>query len=224
MMPRRLLSKASGSPVVQLMERHRPAGEGAVTEFDRLFQVGFEASVHALIDAIEFNTPQPSYGEDVDHSAELFEGLQSLTEAWLKRWNTHSRSLRLSSLEKATDKKRWETLVDFIKRYGRDLYTPKFLNLGNLRAVLHQRVDTYLRRLEEDDDAEARPALLDALDRDIPPPGRRLAKHRDQISSRITPSSRLQQHDDAERSGTLYPARFPRLRSATSVSRGTCGR
>ena len=154
--------------VAQLMERHRPTGEGAVTEFDRLFQVGFEASVHALIDAIEFNTPQPSYGEDVDHSNELFEGLQSLTEAWLKRWNTHSRSLRLSSLEKATDKKRWEALVEFIKRYGRDLFTPKFLNLGNLRAVLHQRVDTFLRRLEEDDDAEVRPALLDALDRDIP--------------------------------------------------------
>ena len=40
------------------------------------------------------------------------------------------------------------------RRYGRDLFTPKFLNLGNLRAVLHQRVDTYLRRLEEDDDAK----------------------------------------------------------------------
>ncbi|MGC3969260.1 MAG: hypothetical protein QM775_18445 [Pirellulales bacterium] len=154
--------------VVQLMERHRPAGEGAVTEFDRLFQMGFEASVHALIDAVEADNPQPSYGEDVEHSAELFEGLQSLTEAWLKRWNTHSRSLRLSSLEKAGEKKRWEALVEFVKRYGRDLFTPKFLNLGNLRTVLHQRVDTYLRTLEENDDAEPRPTLLESLDRDIP--------------------------------------------------------
>jgi hypothetical protein len=154
--------------VVQLMERHRPAGEGAVTEFDRLFQMGFEASVHALIDAVEHDSPHPSYGEDVEHSAELFEGLQSLTEAWLKRWNTHSRSLRLSSLEKAGEKRRWEALVEFVKKYGRDLFTPKFLNLGNLRAVLHQRVDTYLRTLEENDDAEPRPALLEALDRDIP--------------------------------------------------------
>ena len=152
---------------VQLMERHRPVGEGAVTEFDRLFQVGFDASVHALIDAVEFGSPSVSYGEDVEHSTELFEGLQTLTEGWLKRWNTHSRSLRLSSLEKAADKKRWEQLVEFIKRYGKDLFTPKFLNLGNLRAVLHQRVDVYLRRLEEDDYAESRPTLLDALDKDI---------------------------------------------------------
>ncbi|MCE9605828.1 MAG: hypothetical protein K8U03_13110 [Planctomycetia bacterium] len=154
--------------VVQLMERHRPTGDGAVTEFDRLFQVGFEASVQALIDAVEVDSPSLSYGEDVEHSAELYEGLQSLTEGWLKRWNTHSRSLRLSSLEKAADKKRWEALVEFIKRFGRDLFTPKFLNLGNLRAVLHQKVDVYLRRLEEDDDAETRPALLDELDKSIP--------------------------------------------------------
>ena len=154
--------------VVQLMERHRPSGDGAVTEFDRLFQVGFEASVHALIDAVEVDSPDPSYGEDVERSAELYEGLQSLTEGWLKRWNTHSRGLRLSSLEKAADKKRWEALVDFIKRFGRDLFTPKFLNLGNLRAVLHQRVDVYLRSLEDEDDPELRPQLLDELDKSIP--------------------------------------------------------
>lgn len=154
--------------VVQLMERHRPSGDGAVTEFDRLFQVGFEASVQSLIDAVEVDAPGASYGEDVEHSAELYEGLQTLTEGWLKRWNTHSRSLRLSSLEKAGDKKRWEALVDFIKRFGRDLFTPKFLNLGNLRAVLHQKVDVYLKRLEEEDDPESRPQLLDELDKSIP--------------------------------------------------------
>jgi len=154
--------------VVQLMERHRPNGDGAVTEFDRLFQFGFEASVHALIDAVEANSPSATYVEDVDRSAELYEGLQSLTEGWLKRWNTHSRSLRLSSLEKVSEKKRWESLVDFIKRFGRDLFTPKFLNLGNLRAVLHQKVDVYLRRLEEEEDPENHPQLLDELDKSIP--------------------------------------------------------
>ena len=153
--------------VVQLMERHRPIGDGAVTEFDRMFQIGFEASVNALVDAAEAHAKRHDVDEPT-RAAELFEALQTLTEGWLKRWNTHSRSLRLSSLEKAGDRKRWEALVDFIKRYGRDLFTPKFLNLANLRAVLHQKVDVWLRRLEEDEDLEPRLALLDQLDKDIP--------------------------------------------------------
>ncbi len=153
--------------VVQLMERHRPEGDGAVTEFDRMFQIGFEASVNALIDAAEAQTSAPS-GDDATRSTDLFEALQTITEGWLKRWNTHSRSLRLSSLEKAADRKRWEALVEFVKRYGHDLFTPKFLNLANLRAVLHQKVDVWLRRLEADEDLEPRLKLLDDLDRVVP--------------------------------------------------------
>jgi len=153
--------------VVQLMERHRPDGDGAVTEFDRMFQIGFEASVNALVDAAEAHAANPS-GDEATRASDLFEALQTITEGWLRRWNTHSRSLRLSSLEKAADRKRWEALVEFIKRYGHDLFTPKFLNLANLRAVMHQRVDVWLRRLEEDESLEPRLKLLDDLDRVVP--------------------------------------------------------
>jgi hypothetical protein len=153
--------------VIQHMERHRPVGEGAVTEFDRLFQLGFDASVHALIDSIEAASRRPQIEEE-PQSLELFEGLQLLTEGLLRRWNAHARSLRLSSLERAAEKKRWEALVEFVQNYGGDIFTPKFLNLGNLRAVAYQRVDAWLKNLEEDEDAEPRFRLLDDLDGKIP--------------------------------------------------------
>jgi hypothetical protein len=153
--------------VVQHMERHRPTGDGAVTEFDRLFQLAFDACVHTLIDSVEAGAKRPQIEEEAQ-SADLFEGLQMLTEALLRRWGAHARSLRLSSLEKAADKKRWEQLTTFIRDYGGDLFTPKFMNLGNLRAVLYQRVDDWLQRLLDDEDAEPRFRLLDDLDDKIP--------------------------------------------------------
>ena len=48
-------------------------------------------------------------------------------------------------------------LVAFIQRYGRDLLTQRFLNFGNLRAILHQGVEVWLDRLQED------PAAADEL-------------------------------------------------------------
>jgi hypothetical protein len=52
-------------------------------------------------------------------------------------------------LERIADEKSWQSLVKFIERYGRDLFTQQFLNLGNLRAIMHQGVDAWLARLEE---------------------------------------------------------------------------
>ena len=153
--------------VIQHMERHRPAGEGAVTEFDRLFQLGFDACAQSLIDSVEAASRRPEIEEE-PQSSELFEGLQLLTEGLLRRWNAHARSLRLSSLEKAGEKKRWDALTAFVRDYGKDLFTPKFLNLGNLRAVLYQKVEDWLGRLKEDEDAEPRFQLLDDLDVKIP--------------------------------------------------------
>jgi hypothetical protein len=53
--------------------------------------------------------------------------------------------------------------VVFIERYGRDLFTQPFLNLGNLRAILHQGVDSWLARLEQDADPQIQYLLLDEL-------------------------------------------------------------
>ena len=96
---------------------------------------------------------------------DLVECLEQVTESLLKQWLAHSRTLRLSVLERIADDKSWQALVAFIERYGRDLFTQRFLNLGNLRAILHQGVDAWLARLEEEPDAgdESQFKLLDDL-------------------------------------------------------------
>ena len=84
----------------------------------------------------------------------LVEALQDLTESQLNRWLTHSRTLRLSVVERLADEAEWNAFVAFVERYGTDLFTQKFLNLGNLRAILHQRTIVWLSNLEEDPDAD----------------------------------------------------------------------
>lgn len=143
----------------QSMERHRPAADGAVTEFDRLFESGYTALVESLVDIAEREQQAENRVED-HYSSELVDCLQTATEGLLKRWHEHSRMLRLSVLEKAADKWQWEALKRFIEQYGHDLFTPRFMNLGNLRAILHQRVDVWLDRLGESPDAEQYAALL----------------------------------------------------------------
>jgi hypothetical protein len=87
----------------------------------------------------------------------------------LKRWLDHSRSLRLSVLEKLhLEKERWPALVKFIENYGHDLFTPRFLNLGNLRAILHQTVDAWLTQIQEADADEELPKLVGDLDDKLP--------------------------------------------------------
>ena len=93
-----------------------------------------------------------------------------MTESLLKQWLAHSRTLRLSVLERIADDKSWQALVAFIERYGRDLFTQRFLNLGNLRAILHQGVDAWLARIDEEPelDEESELHLLDDLGEKLP--------------------------------------------------------
>jgi hypothetical protein len=48
----------------------------------------------------------------------------------------------------------WSAFVAFIERYGADLFTQKFLNLGNLRAILHQCVPVWLSNLEQEPESQ----------------------------------------------------------------------
>ena len=68
-----------------------------------------------------------------------------------------------------------DDLKQFIERYGGDLFTQRFMNLGNLRGILHQGVRGWLQTLaEEPDDEEESSACSAELDgRSIPRRGRR---------------------------------------------------
>jgi hypothetical protein len=145
--------------VAQSMEVDHPVGYGAVTEYDRLFTRGYQSIVRALaISADDWDVDRAD-GEAATalvrpSDTMLVEALQDLTESQLNRWLSHSRTLRLSVVERLGNEADWQALVAFVQRYGADLFTQKFLNLGNLRAILHQRTAVWLSNLEEDPDAQ----------------------------------------------------------------------
>jgi hypothetical protein len=145
--------------IAQAMEIEHPVGTGAVTEYDRLFTRGYQAIVQALVASAEDwdtgrSTGQPTGGSLRASDTMLVEALQDLTESQLNRWLTHSRTLRLSVVERLANEAEWNTFKSFVERYGKDLFTQKFLNLSNLRAILHQRPLVWLSNLEEDPDAD----------------------------------------------------------------------
>jgi hypothetical protein len=156
------------------MERNHPLRQGAVTEFDELFHVAYSSMVHKLIESTAFMKDEMlaanrSSEKRVAVKCEnaLFDCIEMLTESMLILWLDHSRTLRLSVLEKVMDKISWQRLVEFIERYGDGLFTQQFLHLANVRAILHQGVNQWFDQLL---DAPSRPdlRLLDELDHELP--------------------------------------------------------
>jgi hypothetical protein len=146
------------------MERNHPVGPGAVTEFDELFKVGYRALVENLVTSTE------SWPTDASHASpgkDVAAALEELTEVLLASWLSHSRTLRLSVLEHITDKKNWDPLVAFIKRYGAELFTQRFFSMGNTRAILQQGVGSWLTRLERESGSNEQLQLLQDLDRRV---------------------------------------------------------
>jgi hypothetical protein len=150
------------------METGHRVGKGAVSEFDWLFATGFQALVESLVACVEDWAAAAKLGQPEEHfDAELIEFLNQLTEKLLRLWLKHSSTLRLSVLE-GVDDEEWNDLVSFIRTYGHDLFTPQFLNEGNLRAILHQGAKAFLERLKELPDPKGAHKLLEELDREIP--------------------------------------------------------
>jgi hypothetical protein len=147
------------------MESAHPVGPGAVSEFDRLFKAGFEALIESLVAVSTAWGPpnealrQSGGGETA--APALVECVEQLTQSLLQQWLAHSRTLRLSSIEKIPDEQGWQELVRFIERYGRDLFTQSFMNFGGLRAILHQGVDRWLSELQNSDQTEAAQLVAD---------------------------------------------------------------
>ena len=75
-----------------------------------------------------------------------------MSDPYLVLWVEHSQTLRLSVLEIVQSPVEWERLRGFVERYGRELFTAGFLNLANLRSVLHRGVAGWLDELPCADD------------------------------------------------------------------------
>jgi hypothetical protein len=57
--------------------------------------------------------------------------------------------------------------VDFIKKYGADLFHAKFMTLGNLRGILHRGAASHLDYLDANDDPVKPNRLIDDLTRGV---------------------------------------------------------
>ena len=141
------------------MERNNPVGGGAVTEFDEIFEVAYTSMVETLTVSTAELKKQRLGEPDADSKAikaesrtVLFDCIEMLTETMLPMWLDHSKTLRLSVLEKVRKTAHWEGLMKFIKTYGEGLFTQSFFHLGNVRAILHQGVDTWLEQVQESAD------------------------------------------------------------------------
>jgi hypothetical protein len=69
-----------------------------------------------------------------------------------------------------TQDKDWLKLVDFIKKYGRELFHARFLAMANLRGILARGIGPYLEDLQKEPDPLHPLQLLDDLDSAIPRP------------------------------------------------------
>ena len=100
--------------IARAAERTEPFPQGAVTEFFELFTIGYRAFVYSLITSSESWFVDNNPASDVDPSSEststndvtvsedqLVSCLEKLTEILLESWLAHSRTLRLSVLEKS---------------------------------------------------------------------------------------------------------------------------
>ncbi len=146
--------------VAREMERSNPVGPGAVTEFDELFKIGYKALVESLVASVD-SWPATSRLQDEET---LVAFLEQLTESLLSGWLAHSRTLRLSVMEKVHESTPWKKVVAFVQTYGEELFSQRFLNLANIRAILHQGVDRWLESLEKVDSDDVPEKLLAAIE------------------------------------------------------------
>jgi len=140
------------------MEQTQPLTGPRITEFDRLFQLGLQGSVEALAESALREQKLPEG---------LVNSLEYLLEPFLGIWMDHSKTLRVAMLEVLTTDRDWNKVVDFIKRYGKDLFTPRFLALANLEAVLSRGIGPFLEYLKKNEDEAGSPKLAGDLDQKV---------------------------------------------------------
>ena len=159
-----LVESARLLETIQRMELEHPVGPGAITEFDQMFQLGCKAIVRSLVISSEKWHGGKTAAARSAADEDLIEFLEQVVEALLRCWLDHSRGVRLSVLEMVHAPERWDEVKAFVKRYGAELFTQQFMNLGNLRAILHQGVNSWLQSLEEELEPAEQFRLLKELD------------------------------------------------------------
>jgi hypothetical protein len=147
---------------IHLMEQSHPVGPGAITEFDRLFEIGCKGTIECLVESSSTweleEMPGRSTSRQADHA--LVNCLEEAIESLLRCWLGHSQGIRISVLESVADHRSWDEMKRFIEKYGEDLFTQHFMSFGNLRAILHEGVNSFVQTLLEMDEPEVAGRLI----------------------------------------------------------------
>lgn len=143
------------------MEVAHPPGGRSVTEFNHLFQAGYQAVVEAVVRSEPARTSTRTMDQDLVNLLEL------LARPFLLLWIEHSQSLQLSVLETINTDADWARVQQLIERYGHDIFHAKFMTLANLRSILHRGVGEYLDYLRDNPDPTQPVKLIEELDERI---------------------------------------------------------
>lgn len=149
--------------LARAMERNNPPEGKRVSSFDQLFRTAVSNTVDALVASASSwlnppasrDTPAPDALADEGQDGPLASALQQIAESFHKLWLEHSQTLRLSALEAVLGDDDWNALKDFIRTYGSDLFTVRFLTLSNIRGILGQGVIPWLDRQSDPDNPGA---------------------------------------------------------------------
>lgn len=137
------------------MERNDPPEGRRVSSFDQLFRTAVVGVVDALLVSAR------DWAEDAGEDGPLASAVRQVAESFHALWLEHSQSLRLSALEAVLEKPDWDETREFIRTYGNDLFTVRFLTLQNVRGIVGQGTAAWLDREAERDDGDPPPKLVD---------------------------------------------------------------
>ena len=144
------------------MELNGPVDGPRKSDFDRLFRTGLRRVVEVLLDAARQWDEERAVGTTAFTNI-----LREIARSFLELWSNHSQMLRLSTLEALSTEEDWLQLRNFIRKYGRPLFTSHFMILGNLRGILHRGVEAWLDSLREQENDEGIDRLLEDLDNEV---------------------------------------------------------
>lgn len=142
-------------------QQNPPAGRGR-TEFNQVFQIGYQAVVRTVVES------SAAWGPAEVRDGDLVRLLEELTGPFLALWVEHSQTLHLSVLETIRGGEDWDRVREFVRRYGGGFFHAKFMTLANLRGILHRGAGAYLDYLRENADPLHPMPLAEDLDRGIP--------------------------------------------------------
>ena len=132
--------------IIQIMEEQNTICPGAITEYDRLVETGARAIAHCVAESSKIWKKRGDEDKNfTDHALVHYMG--RVSELILHNWVEHSNQIRISPVESLGNPGYWNEVKSFIQKYGADIFIQQFMGFGNLRAVLHQGVEHFVRSL-----------------------------------------------------------------------------